>query len=156
MSLNKRILEYWRTNGVASYGGTSVQEIAAFESKHDATIPKDLRDFLIEFDGNLDMAGKDYFRFLHLHDFASSDKACEMQFGEAFDTSYPHVPNGFFVFADFLQWCYGYAIQLGTGAEQNVVVLIGGLTCLVVANSFSEFIEMYLRDDPKLHPGLKK
>jgi len=152
MSLNKRIREYWKTNGVAPSGGTSGQEIAAFESEHHVTVPNDLRNFLMEFDGTRDMAGNDYFRFLPLQEFTSSDKTTAMAFGEAFTTSYPHVPNGFFVFADYLQWCYGYAIQLAKDAPQNMVVLIGGLTCPVVANSFSEFIELYLRDDPKLHP----
>ena len=152
MKLNSMLREHWNTNGIYPSGGTNAVEIAAFEAQHDIVIPADLRDFLLEFNGTLDMSGTDYFRFLQLEDFTSSDRHPVMSFGEAFAAKHPSIPNGFYVFADYLQWCYGYAIQLGKGVERNDVVLIGGLTTPVVANSFTEFMSLYMMDSSDIHP----
>ena len=55
------------------------------------------------------------------------------------------------VFADFLLWCYAYAICCSHGPNRGRVALIGGLPDFFVANSFSEFEALAATNSNRLH-----
>ena len=152
MTLHEKLAAHWTSQKIRHLGGANPDDIVRFEERNGVSVPKDFWAFLLDFNGTSEMAGTDYFRFLPLAEFGSSRDRNAMDFGEPFESTYPSKPDGFFVFADYLQWCYGYAINLSKDAVVNDVALIGGLTCDVVARSFTEFMEMYLRDDIRLHP----
>jgi hypothetical protein len=73
--------------------------------------------------------------------------------------------DGYLLFADYLIWCWGWAVCCSGGPNHGKVALIGGDPDRIIADSFSEFVERYLHDsdsvanqaarnDPKLrHPG---
>ena len=73
-------------------------------------------------------------------------------------TALPEVPdpNSSFVFPDYLQWCWAYAIHLGDSPlEPNPIIHVGTVHPKVVARSFNEFMELYLRDARELYPDAR-
>ncbi|MDQ1817403.1 SMI1/KNR4 family protein [Massilia sp. CCM 9210] len=58
----------------------------------------------------------------------------------------------YFIFCDYLDFCWAYAINLSS--ERNDVVLVGteDSTPKFVSESFSGFIEAYLTDDISIYP----
>ena len=75
----------------------------------------------------------------------------------AFDGGHFHFEgdHGFFVFCDYLDLCWAYAICLTPHQAQARVVIVGTKDGVAqpVSNSFSEFAEMYARDDVGLYPA---
>jgi hypothetical protein len=58
----------------------------------------------------------------------------------------------YFVFADYMIECWYYAIHLGNNpAFQHRVILPDFPHQPVIASSFSAFLEIYLKDEPKLY-----
>ena len=60
-----------------------------------------------------------------------------------------HSPDEYFVFADYLQWSWAYAVRLRS--EDSSVILVGAEGD-VVAASFSEFVRLYIEDAEALYP----
>jgi cell wall assembly regulator SMI1 len=65
-------------------------------------------------------------------------------------TSFPSSEN-FYVFADYLDWSWAYAIRLSQNTGRNQVILIGKDEPELVAESFSEFVDLYVVDSPALY-----
>ena len=57
----------------------------------------------------------------------------------------------FYAFADYLGWSWAYAIRLAPSSGGNQVILIGKDEPDLVADSFSEFVDVYLIDAPALY-----
>jgi hypothetical protein len=58
----------------------------------------------------------------------------------------------YIAFADYLQWSWAYAIRLGNGpSEPNPVIHVCTIRPKTVAGSFSDFVDLYLRDARELH-----
>jgi len=55
----------------------------------------------------------------------------------------------YLLFADYSVSCWAWAICCSNGPSRGQVALIGGAPDRIVAGSFSEFVELYLRD-PRL------
>jgi len=61
---------------------------------------------------------------------------------------------GYFIFADYCLWCWGYAIRLTSNSEDaNPIFVTGSRPGLgwIVASSFTEFLELYLTDRAELY-----
>ena len=59
----------------------------------------------------------------------------------------------YFVFADYLAECWWYAIGLGNREKKETPVVMVGPPIELVADSFSEFLDLYFVDSPKLYPN---
>jgi hypothetical protein len=64
-------------------------------------------------------------------------------------------PDHYFLFADYLQWSWAYAIRLGSNATHDVI-LVGTRKPQKAAATFSEFLELYFRDSQDLYPAMVK
>jgi hypothetical protein len=63
-------------------------------------------------------------------------------------------PDKYFVFADYLQWSWAYAIHLNDSTLQtNQIIHVGTLGPKMVARSFAEFVGDYLGDAKELYPN---
>jgi len=49
-------------------------------------------------------------------------------------------------FADFMIWCWAWAICCGDGGDRGKVAVINGNSDRFVADSFSQFVERYVKD----------
>jgi hypothetical protein len=57
----------------------------------------------------------------------------------------------YLVFADYLDWCYAYAICCSEGPNRGKVALIGVQPDRFVATSFSTFVKLASADSDRLH-----
>jgi hypothetical protein len=150
-ALKSRLLDYWRDpdQGPPGKRQTATPEsIDEFESRHGIRFPLDLRSFLEEV-GGFDQ-GKDYqdargFNFWPLSKISRVSDYNGHRFKFSGDRSY-------FLFCDYLDFSWAYAIRLGEGKNDVVAVGTSDGKPKQVARSFTEFVIDYLRDDAALYP----
>lgn len=61
----------------------------------------------------------------------------------------------YLVFADFLDWCYAYAICCSDGPNRGKVALISASPDRFVADSFTHFVRLAASDSRRLHMTAK-
>ncbi|HEY0875844.1 MAG TPA: SMI1/KNR4 family protein [Vicinamibacterales bacterium] len=147
----EELMAYWTAQGLPLAPGVPAADIANFESRYALTLPSDLRAYFERVNGHVQRGGADSdregFAFWTLANVQPLPSVCA-----AYDVPVPQVdgPDRYFVFADYLQWSWAYAIRLGT--IDNPVILVGTEDPQPVAASFTEFVRLYLRDDEALYP----
>lgn len=145
--------DFWKEQGVTASEGVSRADLAAFESLHSVKLPNDLRDYFREINGFSDLSAKENdsrgFRFLPLSSVrTATDELRNLSPG------LPELPNSdsYFVFAEYLQWAWGYAIRLDQDSTQRTEVIhVGSLASPVLATTFSGFMKLYLENDSRLY-----
>ena len=148
----KKIIEYWRSNGLAIANGVSADELSRFEIKHDLRLPDDLRDYFLTVNGMVqnvkDESDKNLFAFWPINKLGPMPEICA-----ADSCAVPDIvnPSSYFVFIDYFMWSWAYAIQLGEST--NSVILVGTKSPTVVARSFAEFVDLYVADDRDVYEG---
>jgi hypothetical protein len=156
-NLNKMIGEklttYWKTNGVQILPGASEAQIEAFETKYQVIFPDDLRAYFLHvngmtglLDGGIDSNG---FYFLPLNQIVSGrDELIRV-------SCHRPIPPGlkyYFIFVDYFQWSWTYAIRLSPDKNvRNSVRIVGGNSDDEIACSFTEFVDLYIADSPILY-----
>ena len=143
MEILDRLEQYWHRNwqAVATDRPTpaSTQDLSEFEQMHQVTFPLDFREYLQRFNGIEE--DPDLFCLWPINKIRRLDsKGFHLLQAESY-----------YYFADYLIECHYYAIYLGNdGFFQNRVILPDFPGSPVIANTFTEFLELYLKDDPKL------
>lgn len=152
-SIYQKLIDYWTIGGLKISAGCSQEEISGFESKNGVLFPEDFRNYLLHVDGMVPVATDDCdengFSFWTL----ARIKNVVKEFAQH-SSPIPKVANAdqYFVFADYLQWSWAYAIQLTNHlSESNQIIHVGTLRPKVIARSFTEFVELYLRDAEDLY-----
>ncbi|MEP7362390.1 MAG: SMI1/KNR4 family protein [Acidobacteriota bacterium] len=148
-----RLIALWKDQGLSLAKGNSEARLAEFETKNAVHLPPDMRQYLAVANGMLNIPGSDCdangFRFWPLDEVRSVPEVCSesgvtIPAGEALDKH--------FVFADYLQWSWAYAIDLsGRDRGCQPIIHVGTLEPKTVAQSFCQFIELYLKDAPDLY-----
>lgn len=59
----------------------------------------------------------------------------------------------YLVFADYLMWCYAWAICCSEGPNRGKIALIGGAPDTFVADSFRDFLKLEMGDALEIHGG---
>jgi hypothetical protein len=142
--------EYW-------YGGSSrwpsrrgpvatEEEVNAFETVHSIKVPDDLRAYFLRFNGVEE--DPDMFCFWPLSRLASVLSIS----GLSKATASLREVDRYYVFADYMIESYYYAIYLGDNPSvQHSVILPDFPKHPVIASNFSDFLELYLTDHPRIH-----
>jgi hypothetical protein len=141
----ERVRVHWSDHGVAASAGVSEAELHQFEVRHGLFLPDDMRACFLHVNG-MTAWDEDLFRF-----FPLEEVECLAQF-------WPGIPirnaSAVFLFADHSIILPGYAIRLDAANRiENEVIAVfqkqgmDGFEISVVALSFSEFVERYLRND---------
>ena len=147
----EQLVAYWTAQGLPLASGASESEIRSFESRYGLDLPGDLRIYFRSVNGLVQSGGVDTdregFAFWPLEKVQPMPTVCT-----EFQEAVPPVPDpqAYFVFADYLQWSWAYAIRLGTSG--NPVIFVGAEGG-VVANSFTEFVALYVQDAEALYPA---
>jgi hypothetical protein len=144
-----KLIARWESLGLPGRAGCSEERLAAFESRAGARIPADLRELLARANGAAE--DPDGFCFWPLEEYSPFEEAALCAPG------CPGVDDGgiYYVFCDYLQWSWAYAIRLiGPGDDEpgGRIVPVGMNEMFTVADSFSEFTDLYLRDSERLYP----
>jgi hypothetical protein len=62
--------------------------------------------------------------------------------------------DSYLIFADYLDWCYAYAICCSDGPNRGKIALIGVEPDRLVASDFATFVDLAAADSDRLHsPG---
>jgi hypothetical protein len=144
-----RLLVHWADAGAQPAGGVTDEEIQAFEAKYSIRMPNDLRSYFLKVNGmrpdwhcDQDSNG---FTFLPLAKLRCLGTLAYDGSGAEADS--PRL----FVFADYLTASWEYAIGLWSREREDNPVFLIDSPNKIVANSFSEFVDLYLIDSPKLY-----
>jgi hypothetical protein len=146
-----KMMEQWKSTGLMARPGCSPTAIMQFETRSGHVLPRDLREFLLAANGiEKDSNG---FAFWPVEAYESASRQVALRSPTA-----PLVenPGDYFVFCDYLDWSWAYAIRLNNSAEEstttNRIVPVGMNQVFTVCDSFSDFVGLYLRDSQRLYP----
>jgi cell wall assembly regulator SMI1 len=146
-SVADKLVAHWASQKLVASPGALPQAVRKFEANHGVILPDDLRNYFLRHDG-MDQDAKG-FSFWPL---ARVRPAAE-ELAELSSTETPVELGGYFAFADYLVWCWAWAIRLTADpAGSNPVIMIGTAdgVPLKVASSFGEFVDLYLENSPRL------
>jgi len=149
----KRLIDRWAAQGLKIATGATDGEVVSFESQNAVVLPEDFRNYFLkvngmvqDFENSCDRIG---FAFWPLSLVTSVTKECAKR-----SSPVPALkdPERYFVFADYLQWSWAYAIHLDANSpDTNQVIHVGTLRPKVIANSFTAFVNLYLQDARELY-----
>jgi hypothetical protein len=149
----KRLIDHWTAQGLKIAAGATEREVVSFESQNRVSLPEDFREYFLkvngmvqDFENSCDQTG---FAFWPLSLVTSVAKECAKR-----SPTEPTFrdPESYFVFADYLQWSWAFAIHIDANSpDDGQVVHVGTLRPKVVAGSFTEFVNLYLQDARELY-----
>ena len=152
-SSGSKLKEYWRAQGLPLAPPAAQEDIRAFEAKHGIAFPSSFKEYLSAVNGMIQVGDasedKEGFSFWQLRGMKSLVRV-EKEDGVS---SVSVDPEKYFVFSDYFQWSWAYAINVDpTSPVWGQVIHIGTLTPNVVAASFDEFVDLYIANSKMLYP----
>jgi hypothetical protein len=150
---SSKLISYWKSQSLRIVPGVPEERIREFESKNRIILPADFREYFLSVDGMVQQGGHDCdpngFAFWPLARVRSVVEECAEH-----SLAPPELPGWqeCFVFADYLQWSWAYGIHLSADPSAvNRVIHVGTFHPKVVAGSFTEFVDLYIRDARELY-----
>lgn len=152
IGVSEKLIVHWRASGITITAGNSELQIREFERQNQVKLPSDFREYFLTLNGMkpglYDGEDSEGFSFWEL---ARVRTITEEYVRVGMENDYP-ASESFFIFADYLQWSWAYAIRLSLNlSESGSVILAGYEHPVIVAASFSEFVDLYLADSAKLY-----
>lgn len=145
----EKIKKLWEQENISNSIVIEENELLSFQNKNNLFIPSDLAEYFKQLNGSNDEYDKNFFRFYSFSDFTSSGGGLNTWNGSSDVIN--AVGDFVFVFADYLFCMFSYAIKLYSNASlNNEVLIICGDESKIIANSFSEFIDLYLDNSIEL------
>ncbi len=136
----ERVLEHWRARRVPYLPGVAKEQLQTFEREKNLRLPVELRAFYlatngVRVPGTMEVDDKNY-------DFWPLEKLQVVE-GE---------PSKLY-FADFQQSTWTFAIELeGNETANPGAVYVADARFIPIADSFAEFMNLYIADDPLIYP----
>lgn len=144
---------HWLSQGIEVNPGISKEELSAFESKYQVSLPTDLRDYFQTVDGMAHgFTDNAQIRFWSLNEV----KPIPEEAPDFSDPSYIEEAESLFLFADYCIWSHAYAIRLSSTEASNPIIIIGYETPSRIFDSFSELVSSYLTDAELLLSNIKE
>ena len=129
-----RLRNAWIEAGCGIRPGVTDDDIARFASVHDVGLPIDVAAYFRAVDGMHE--GEHDMHVIRFWPLAEMKPALsELPEGDQGLASY-------FVFADYSLWAHAYAVRLGAGPSD--VVLVGAEKPFALAPTFAEFLDVYI------------
>ncbi len=135
----ERLVHWWGKDAKPSECGAQLE---ALEARYDVRLPDDFRAYLTATmpKGNpWDSEGTNWWP---LEDLKSVREECaDWEDGSGLDGDEKAI-----VFADFLMWCFAWAIDCSDGPDRGRVIIVTGSSNRQVAGSFDDFLRRYIND----------
>lgn len=145
MKPQDKLRAYWsRTDSQTKPVGSTEADISRLEARVGVRLPDDFRTYLLTSAPNSQHLLDD-----NLTGWWNADEI------KSIPEEYPHglknpavaeKPGSFLFFADHCMWCWAWVIGCGGDEHHGKVAIIDGLNDRFVANSFSEFVDLYVAD----------
>ncbi len=144
------LFEHWTSDSSVSIQKPATQqEIFFFERKNKIVIPNDFKNYLLFVNG---FNQSDNYHDDSGFNFWPIEKICNVHTFEdgCFSLS---DSDSYYIFCDYLDFSWAYAINFAPEKGEDTVIAIGTKNGVptIVAKDFSEFVEIYLRDDDRLY-----
>lgn len=78
---------------------------------------------------------------------------CEEAHPNSINNEIEGESDKYLIFADYLIWCYAWAICCSDGRNRGRIALVGGDPDRFIAESFGDFVAFELLDAIDIHPG---
>ena len=152
---HKKLKRHWKSKNLRIAHGASKQDLQTFEARYGVVLPKDFRDYFLSVDGMLQIANHecdpDGFGFYPLvrvknvvEEYAELSKRLRQT-----RRTHKRILSSLITSSGPGRTRYAYQM---TFHELNEVIHVGTIRPKVIANSFSEFVDMYLKDARELYP----
>jgi hypothetical protein len=148
----EQLIRHWKTEGLRIISpGVSNEALLEFEANNRVTLTHAFGEYLESVNGMAQVGTQDCdsrgFAFWPIDRIRSLPEECA-----AMKVSLPSLSgaDGYFVFADYMQWSWAYAISLGT-INRDSVLQFGIRHAKIIADSFAEFVAGYVTDAPGLY-----
>jgi hypothetical protein len=149
--VGQRLKDYLLSQGVPCDDGVSEDRIAEFEHRHNVQMPVDFRCYFMTMNGSAGAYGYGMIRFWKLDEVKSIAEEIDntLPTASVIQAAYLEPIEGaehYFVFADFLHESQLYAIHLSLSQDDGVnqVVVLDGSAPIKVADTFSQFVDVYI------------
>jgi len=146
-TVGHKLLAFWQDLGLDVRPGVSAAELVQFEARYGVALPEGLRHYYSVVDGveGESMVSGHLFRFWPLREV------------KLLSEELPEEPlhhsefKDYFLFADYSLWTCAYAVRLTKNlGRRNFIVMVGGDVPINLAESFEEFVQIYLYDPSRL------
>ncbi|ETX08871.1 SMI1/KNR4 family protein [Candidatus Entotheonella palauensis] len=152
----KQLKDHWEHQSIKITLGVKEEQIKNFESKYGMFLPTDVRNYFLCMNGmgtywpnDRDREGFSFWPLERVK--AVGDELENLQT----ELLAPQEARTCFLFADYLDWSWAYAMRLSESyRDPSPVILVGMETLIQVADSFTEFVGLYVMDSPKLYGDL--
>jgi hypothetical protein len=149
----EKLIGHWKGMGLTLPEGVKENRIWQFEKKYEVVMPADLKEYFLRIDGMRmtlhDCKDKEGFSFWPLSRVKTVREEMERPAGAHINAE---GVESFFVFADYFDWSWAYAIDLsGSFYMHNKVFLVGKEQPIKVADSFTGFVDLYVSGSIELY-----
>lgn len=149
-----QVVDYWHSQGILIQPGCSENKIKSFEEKNNVVLPADFSEYLKTVNGVNEIGpnAKDEngFLFLPLEKIVPLTKKIEKH---KLNWQKSSESDSLYIFCDYFDESWWYGIKLCDEAiSANEVLLVCCNNPIKIADSFSDFIELYLKDSEWLYP----
>ena len=155
MNRLEEIRKAWTYSNTITSSGAKMEEISSFQRRYGLLLPRELVNYFIELNGTSDKYEDRFFRFYSLTEFKSvKDELGKWESAPDYRNIVNTLENheNCFVFSDYQCNLFTYAIRLSNSqTEVNEVYIICGDRYEVIAESFSEFLNLYINDSAVLY-----
>ena len=122
----------WVAYDIAPRPGASEEDIRQFQERYRVRLPEDLEEYFRTVDGMDEYEyDEDQFRFWPIAEVQPVAEHSPEDYGTAYD--------GYFLFADYSIWCFGYAVRLSSKSVD--VAIVNGDAPRQIASSFTDFLQ---------------
>jgi hypothetical protein len=151
---DRKLTGYWKSQGLRIPPGNSEERLRAFESERTLTLPLDFRNYLLNVDGMAQTGGHDCdrngFAFWPLQHIRT---IVGVWGGDSEIMRGVSDPDQYYIFADYFQRSWAYALRLSNRpSDPNEVMRVGTIPAETIAASFTEFVDLYLQNAAVLYP----
>jgi hypothetical protein len=131
------------------------RRVTDLEQRYGISIPEDFRLYLLNTAPSgyyMDDIGTAWWTLADIKNIP--DECGEHMLGGRRNPAVMAEESRYLVFADFLVWCYAWAICCSDGEHRGKIALVGAGDRFV-ADSFAHFVELELNDAHAIHPGVQ-
>lgn len=143
----------WTSENISLKPATK-RELFSFQKEQNVSFPKDLLQYFELLNGTNNQYDGRFFQFYSLTQFKSIDEELKNWDGVPDYSGIVETLRdykSYFVLADYSFHMFSYAIRLNSLAnKENEVLVLCGREYKKIASTFTEFIDLYLRESIKL------
>lgn len=149
----QKLVIHWKSSGIFIQPGVAEEQVREFESRYQVILPPDMKGYFLHVDGmKMTMNSckdKEGFSFWPLSQVKTVEEEMSRLAVEHYNVQ---GLEEFFVFADYFDWSWAYAIHLSSDlTTRNQIILIGKDAPIKLAASFTDFVALYIADSPELY-----